>query len=192
MNNRYTSRGIVRREAILRATKKLLLEKEIQQIRVKDIAKSANIPISSIYNLFDDLDDIYTNVVSDIWTDLIKFRKDRLRDRYTCFRELSEHSTRINFEFVMKNELARKTLHSNVIPESIKNADKHYIVETIREFLLQYFPALTEPEFERNVELMRKQILIFDALIADILSDTDKLAEEHLDEILELILKIST
>lgn len=91
----------------------------------------------------------------------------------------------------MNNELARKTLHSEALPNSIKQTDKKFIIEAISQFVGRYFPDLSEPKRQRKIELFRKQILVFDALIADILSDADNLEEEDFDDILEIILKIS-
>lgn len=119
------------------------------------------------------------------------FRSEKLLDHYANEAELISHSTRINFEFVMSNELARKTLYSEALPSSIKQTDKKFILEAISQFVGRYFPDLSEPKRQRQVELFRKQILIFDALIADILSDTENLKEEDFDDVLEIVMKIS-
>lgn len=190
-NNRRTKRGNVRRELVLQSTKSLLIEREIRTIGIRDIAERAQIPISSIYNLFDDLSHIFASIVEDIWLELTVFRSEKLLDHYANEAELISHSTRINFEFVMSNELARKTLYSEALPNSIKQTDKKFILEAISQFVERHFPDLSEPKHQRRAELFRKQILIFDALIADILSDADNLKEEDFDDILEIILKIS-
>lgn len=190
-HNRSTKRGNVRRELVLQSTKSLLLERNIQAIGVKDIAERAQIPISSIYNLFDDLSHIFASIVEDIWSEFRVFRSEKLLDHYANEAELISHSTRINFEFVMSNELARKTLYAEALPNSIKQTDKKFILEAISQFVGRHFPDLSEPKHQRQVELFRKQILIFDVLIADILSDADNLKEEDFDDVLEIIMKIS-
>lgn len=190
-SNRSTKRGNARRQLVLQSTKSLLLEREIQAIGVKDIAERAQIPTSSIYNLFDDLSHIFASIVEGIWSEFTVFRSEKLLNHYANEAELISHSTRINFEFVMSNELARKTLYSEALPSSIKQTDKKFILEAISQFVGRYFPDLSEPKRQRQVELFRKQILIFDALIADILSDTENLKEEDFDDVLEIVMKIS-
>lgn len=190
-SNRSTKRGNARRQLVLQSTKSLLLEREIQAIGVKDIAERAQIPTSSIYNLFDDLSHIFASIVEGIWSEFTVFRSEKLLDHYANEAELISHSTRINFEFVMSNELARKILYSEALPSSIKQTDKKFILEAISQFVGRYFPDLSVPKRQRHVELFRKQILIFDALIADILSDTENLKEEDFDDVLEIVMKIS-
>ena len=188
---KQTTRGIMRRKEIVQATKILLLKENIENIGVKDIAKGANIPISSIYNLFEDIDDIYRAVIEDIWSEFTKYREDKLRESYASFEELIEHSTRINFYHVMSNELIRKTIYSKHVNQSIKETDKAFLLREIKNFVSRYLPNLTEPQFIRTVELIRKQTLIFDVLIADILDDANNLKEDDLNDVLDIILKIS-
>ena len=188
---KQTTRGIERRNEIVRATKVLLVNKGINNIGIRDISECAEIPISSIYNLFENIDDIYRAVIEDIWSEFTKYREDQLRERYATFLELVEHSTRINFEYIKDNELMRKTIYSKHVTPSIKDADNVFIFREITQFVSRHLPYLSENQFERTVELIRKQILIFDALISDILKNTDNLKTDDLDDILDIILKIS-
>ena len=188
---KQTTRGIERRNEIVRATKVLLVNKGINNIGIRDISECAEIPISSIYNLFENIDDIYRAVIENIWSEFTKYREDQLRERYATFLELVEHSTRINFEYIKDNELMRKTIYSKHVTPSIKDADNVFILREITQFVSRHLPYLSENQFERTVELIRKQILIFDALISDILKNTDNLKTDDLDDILDIILKIS-
>ena len=188
---RQTTRGSERRNAIVLKTKLLLVKKGIENIGIRDISECAEIPISSIYNLFENIDDIYRAVIEDIWSEFTKYREDQLRERYATFLELVEHSTRINFEYVKDNELVRKTIYSKHVTPSIKETDNVFPLREITQFVSRYLPHLSENKFERTVELIRIQTLIFDALISDILTNTDNLKTDDLDDILDIILKIS-
>lgn len=75
--------------------------------------------------------------------------------------------------------------------QSIKETDKAFLLREIKNFVSRYLPNLTEPQFIRTVELIRKQTLIFDVLIADILDDANNLKEDDLNDVLDIILKIS-
>ena len=85
----------------------------------------------------------------------------------------------------------RKTIYSKHVTPSIKEADNVFILREITQFVSRHLPYLSENQFECTVELIRKQTLIFDALISDILKNTDNLKTDDLDDILDIILKIS-
>ncbi|MDO6496726.1 TetR family transcriptional regulator [Photobacterium sanguinicancri] len=65
------ARGIKRREQLKAATRELLIEMDISAITFADIALRANVPKSSAYHFYANIDEIYAEVAASYGTELL-------------------------------------------------------------------------------------------------------------------------
>lgn len=186
-----TKAGRERRHQILNATQDLLKVQKIKDVSLKDIARAADIPLSSIYNLFKNLDDIHVALVNELWHDLLVFRSKYLRDSYQTFTEMVTHSTEVNLAFIQQNDLVKKIIYSDEVPAAIKSADQDMLVQHIRAFVSAHLPAAQLGELERTVETFRRTVVVFDALVMDSISRHGTVPQEDQAEIISIMKRLS-
>ena len=190
-SNYQTNVGTQRRRQIIQAAKTLYEVKAVEEIKLKDVANEADIPLTSIYNLFANLDDVYLEIVNDLWTELLDYRKNHLRSDYNDFCDMVKHSTKINIEFIRQNTLIKKIMYSEYIPPAIKSADTDLLRKNIQEFVSTQFPHTKKDELDVLFEKFRKGIICFDALVSDCISRNGNISQKDEGEIIEIIVKLS-
>ena len=190
-SNYQTNVGTQRRRQIIQAAKTLYEVKAVEEIKLKDVANEADIPLTSIYNLFANLDDVYLEIVNDLWTELLDYRKNHLRSAYNDFCDMVKHSTKINIEFIRQNTLIKKIMYSEYIPPAIKSADTDLLRKNIQEFVSTQFPHTKKDELDVLFEKFRKGIICFDALVSDCISRNGNISQKDEGEIIEIIVKLS-
>ena len=190
--NYQTKVGQERRRHITLSTKILLESQNVHEITLKHIADQADIPLTSIYNLFTNLDSIYSEIVDEIWAELLDYRKNNLKPAYNDFCKMVAHSTQLNIEFIRQNTLIKKVLYSEYMLPAIKYADTKLLHENIRIFVSTQFPHAKKDELDAWCEKFRKGIVCFDALVLDCLSRNGNILKSDEDEIVEMMIKLSS
>ncbi|USD66214.1 TetR family transcriptional regulator [Vibrio sp. SCSIO 43136] len=70
-------RGVKRRELLHQAVKTLLSQQDISEVTFADIAAEAEIPKSSAYHFYSNLDDLYAEVASNYGAQLLQILSER-------------------------------------------------------------------------------------------------------------------
>lgn len=190
-SNYQTNVGKNRRRQILQAAKTLCELKAVEEISLKDVASEAGIPLTSIYNLFTNLNAVHAEIVKDLWAELLDYRKNHLKPTYSDFCDMVGHSTQINIEFIRQNTLIKKILYSEYIPAIIKSTDTDLLQKNIREFVSTHFTHTQKDELNVLCEKFRKGIVCFDALVSDCISRNGNISRKDESEIIEIIVKLS-
>jgi len=190
-SNYQTRAGRERRQHILETTKTLLLSKKIGEVSLKDIALEANIPLSSMYNLFKNLDAIHLALVDDLWEDLLSFRTQYLRETYPTFKDMVVHSSEVTLAFIHQSVLVKKIIYSDEVPAAIKSADQDLLVENIRTFVTSHLPSVSGNERQDVVDRFRRTVVVFDALVMDSISRHGTVPKAEAEEVLSVMAKMS-
>lgn len=190
-SNYQTNVGTQRRRQIIQAAKTLCEVKAVEEINLKAIASEAGIPLTSIYNLFTNLDAVHAEIVNDLWAELLDYRKNHLKPTYSDFCDMVKHSTKINIEFIRQNTLIKKIMYSEYILPAIKSADTDLLDKNIQEFVSTQFPHTKKDELDVLFEKFRKGIICFDALVSDCISRNGNISQKDEGEIIEIIVKLS-
>lgn len=68
------------RKLILNKTKIIAIEDGVEAINIRLIAKRSNISIGTVYNYFDNKDDILLELTQEYWQDALKDMSDKIKD----------------------------------------------------------------------------------------------------------------
>jgi AcrR family transcriptional regulator len=131
-NNRSDRRCIKTRKAIKQAFIRLMAEKDINKITIKEIADKANINRKTFYFHYEDVNGVLDDIENDVLEQLCGIIENldiqkAIYDPYPIFKELTNI---INNDFNFYKYLLQSTSHSRLL-EKIKRVLKKRIVEIL-------------------------------------------------------------
>ncbi len=75
---RYQKRGRERREHILKTALELLKDRDLETLSLADIASGAEIPLSSLYHFFPDINSLWSELIPVFYRRLLVYWKDEM------------------------------------------------------------------------------------------------------------------
>lgn len=141
---RQQKRGRERRMHILRAARELLIEKDLNEISLADVAGRTGVPLSSLYHFYPNLQKLLTEMVPVFTTELIEFYRQAFRsvegDTWKFYFDRIIDATT---EFYEKNPGYRQLILSGKAPDQIKRADRR-----LDEILVKAITVRIEERFD--------------------------------------------
>lgn len=160
MARRTQERGRTRRAALVEASRKLLREREIDEISLTDIAEEAGIPKSSAYHFFSHVLEVFEAAASDMEAELQVYLEQFATDGCADWRQLATQFMGRGADFFNANRDAMQLLIGPKSPSAIKLKDRQAdfaIAAQLKDQISSHFqlPELADtPEiFFRGIEI---------------------------------------
>jgi AcrR family transcriptional regulator len=153
--------GIARRKRLVAAARALLAHRDLDEISLADVARAARIPKGSAYHYYDDILDLYVQLIGVFGEEMLEDVRRPLKGRAPrAWTEIVAALVRRGAEYFNDHRAARQLLISPKTPPELKLKDRQsdkriakLFEEQIEErFVLPQSPDRTETFF-RAVEI---------------------------------------
>ncbi len=158
-------RGVKRRELLKAAVRKLLTENDISDVTFADIAKEADIPKSSAYHFYANIDEIYTEVAIEYGALLLKeLSRIPAEDEVETWHDIVDILITRAIRFYQTHPPALQLFISGKTSESIKQKDrnKDEDIDVAVFTILDHFFQL--PSFDRQSDIFFIWVEIVDTI----------------------------
>ncbi len=152
--------GIERRTRLLQAARTLLARTDMTEINLTDVARFADIPVSSAYFFYEDIEDLYLHLLADIDAEMIADISRPLRVVPAAWQEVIHSLIARGVRFYAKHPAARQLITGPRTPPELKLRDRKNDVSLghiFRSQVARYFkiPGLRDAGaiFYRAVEI---------------------------------------
>jgi AcrR family transcriptional regulator len=122
--SKFRRTGNVRRSQLLDATRKLLDHREPTDISLRDVAKAAKIPASSAYHFYQDILDLYVQLVGQIDKEMLAEMQKPVTPPLPDWQAVVEQNVRRAAAFFSANAAARKLIIGPDTPPAVKLTDR--------------------------------------------------------------------
>ncbi|SON49696.1 TetR/AcrR family transcriptional regulator [Vibrio tapetis] len=158
-------RGVKRRELLKAAVRQLLTENDISDVTFADIAKEANIPKSSAYHFYANIDEIYTEVAIQYGELLLEeLSKIPTEDEVNTWHDIVDILVTRAIHFYQTQTPARQLFISGKTSASIKQKDR----KNDEEIAIAIFTILDHffhlPSFDRQSDIFFIWVEIVDTI----------------------------
>ncbi|MBS0420192.1 MAG: TetR family transcriptional regulator [Proteobacteria bacterium] len=119
------ARGIERRKRLLAAARAMLSERELDDISLGDVAVRAGVPKGSAYHFYDDIGDLYANLLVSLQTELLEDQRRPIRARVRGWQDVVAILTRRGMDYYNRNPAARQLQIGPKTPPELKRRDRH-------------------------------------------------------------------
>jgi AcrR family transcriptional regulator len=119
------ARGIARRKRLLEAARAMLSEREIDDISLGDVAARAGVPKGSAYHFYDDIGDLYANLLMVLQAELLEDQRRPIRTPVATWQEVVAILTRRGRDYYNRNPAARQLQIGPKTPPELKRRDRH-------------------------------------------------------------------
>ncbi|MGF1689789.1 TetR/AcrR family transcriptional regulator [Photobacterium kagoshimensis] len=159
------ARGIKRREQLKAATRELLVEMDISNVTFADIASRANVPKSSAYHFYANIDDIYADVAQDYGEELLNILS--VLPAYgdiEQWQDIVDILIERSIVFYEHEKAARQLIISGKTSPAIKQKDRNndLIISAKIYFILDSFFEL--PQIDNHSDIFHIWVEIVDVI----------------------------
>lgn len=175
------ARGRARRGILLRSTREMLREREMDEITLPSIAEAADIPSSSTYHFFPDIKTLYQDVARAIAHDMLEMVQVKTDPRIS-WQNLVRNFIVASADFFNANRDARQLILGPKTVPDIRNAacrEDYRFGRQLHSLLSTHFHL---PDIEHPVEVCFRAIQISDALFSLSVSEHAHVSDEMRDE----------
>jgi AcrR family transcriptional regulator len=120
----FHARGIARRIRLIDAARKLLKSHDLDSISLGDVAKQANVPVSSAYHFYSDIRDLYTALLSRIEEQLLEEYRKPLREAARNWPDVIDILVRKGVKLLAADPAARQLMVGPKTPADLKLRDR--------------------------------------------------------------------
>lgn len=177
------SRGVARREALIKAAIELLETNEPQSISFREIAKAADVPEGSAYHFYANKYDLFAAVASEMSEVFLEAQSRSIRRKpISTWHDVVDVLVERGAEIYRSNTVARTLLIGSTVPPEIKQVDSANnlkIAMVMKERFEEYFILPDIPEFERKLFYF---IEMTDLLFSINLRETGDVQDEIVEE----------
>lgn len=118
------ARGIERRRLLLESARALLCERDLDQVSLADVAARAEVPKSSAYHFYADMQALYAALLVLAQEELIQVLSQPLRGRFQTWQDVVTTLTKRGAAFYMGNATARQLQIGPKTPPALKLYDR--------------------------------------------------------------------
>lgn len=118
------ARGIERRRLLLESARGLLAERDLDQVSLADVAARAEVPKSSAYHFYADMQALYAALLVLAQEELIQVLSQPLRGRFRTWQDVVTTLTKRGAAFYMGNATARQLQIGPKTPPALKLYDR--------------------------------------------------------------------
>jgi len=158
-------RGVKRREQLKAAVRTLLSENDISDVTFADVANQAEIPKSSAYHFYANIDEVYSEVAIEYGAQLLKLLSERPQnEEVTKWHDIVDILVSRAIKFYQAETPARQLFISGKTAASIKQKDRNNDQEiSIAVFnILDHFFEL--PSFDQQSDIFFIWVEIVDTI----------------------------
>lgn len=174
------ARGRARRQALLQAARRLLFERDLEQITLPTVAEEAGIPASSTYHFYPDMKELYKDLAREIAAEMIAVPASCPAPR--TWEDLVRAYTRAGADFYNRDMAARQLMLGPKTPPDIKRAgcarDAGF-GDSLMAFIDRHFVL---PELPDPGAIFFRAIQVADALFLISVEEHDRLTDEYVEE----------
>ncbi len=181
-----TKRGDQRRDALLNATKEIITLGDISEISFVTIAKKAEIPLSSVYHYFKNLDDLIMMIVEELGKELLENLKLVKNTNFHSSEERIHFLLDENIKFLNEHPIAQKVFYAPSLPDSAKAIDKKLMLEMSELFFWSVRSELKRGK-EEFFERFLVAVQIFDAIAKHEISNKNKISVSATEDIRKIV-----
>lgn len=116
--------GIARRQQLLHAARELLDTRELDQISLGDVAAAAEIPKGSAYHFYEDIKDLYANLLAGLEEELLAALDAPVRGKVRDWQQLVELLTARGVAFYAGSRASTQLQIGSKVPADLKLRDR--------------------------------------------------------------------
>ncbi len=116
--------GIARRQQLLHAARELLDTRELDQISLGDVAAAAEIPKGSAYHFYEDIKDLYANLLAGLEEELLAALDAPVRGKVRDWQQLVELLTARGVAFYAGSRASTQLQIGSEVPADLKLRDR--------------------------------------------------------------------
>lgn len=180
---RFQKRGTKRREYIATCTRRLLENTDLESITLSEIAQNADIPISSLYNLYANIDEIYIGIVNSFREELITYLSEQSKfDTFDKWQDLIDWIIDSTAAFYSKNYAFQQLILSGKAASKIKQADREsdsLLADSLLSIVSNYFTIQPTPQLSLAIFGATQ---IVDLFLSLSVSEENKITEKWINE----------
>ncbi len=125
VDRKYQQRGQRRRDQIVSVANELLEHQDIETLRLKDIAKAADIPLSSFYHFYPNMLTLLTDLTEKFSTQLGEYIVERLANVSALkWQQLVKEAISATSDFYKENYAYQQLILTGKAPSQIKQLDR--------------------------------------------------------------------
>ena len=177
------SRGVARREALIKAAITLLEKEDPQDISFREIAKAASVPEGSAYHFYANKYDLFAAVAGEMSQIFYEAQSKSIRRKsISTWHDVVDVLVERGAEIYRSNTVARTLLIGSTVPPEIKQVDSDNnlkIANVMRQRFEEYFTLPDIPEFERKLfYFIEMTDLLFSINLREVGAIQDNIVEE--------------
>lgn len=152
--------GIARRKRLIAAARTLLAHRDLDEISLADVARAARIPKGSAYHYYDDILDLYVQLIAVFGAEMLEDVRRPLRGSPGSWMQIVALLVRRGADYFNEHRAARQLLISPKTPPELKLRDRQsdkriarlFETQIAERFVLPRSPGRTATFF-RAVEI---------------------------------------
>jgi len=177
------SRGVARREALIKAAIDLLETEDPQDISFRQIAQKADVPEGSAYHFYANKYDLFAAVASEMSQIFLKAQSKSIKRKpIKTWHDIVDVLIERGAEIYRQNTVARVLLIGSTVPPEIKQVDQDNnleIADVMKDRFEEYFALPGIPSFERKLfYFIEMTDLLFSINLRETGSIQDDISEE--------------
>jgi len=177
------SRGVARREALIKAAIDLLETEDPQDISFRQIAQKADVPEGSAYHFYANKYDLFAAVASEMSQIFLKAQSKSIKRKpIKTWHDIVDVLIERGAEIYRQNTVARVLLIGSTVPPEIKQVDQDNnleIADVMKDRFEEYFALPDIPSFERKLFYF---IEMTDLLFSINLRETGSIQDDIIEE----------
>ena len=184
-------RGIERRRLLLQSARALLAERDLDQVSLADVAAKAEVPKSSAYHFYADIEALYAALLVVVQEELTNVLSQPLRGRFETWQAVVSALTKRGAAFYIANPAARQLQIGPKTPPALKLYDRQSDIAIARLYEDHIESVFELPPIANRSRLFYRAIEVADlmfclsmlehgALTKDMYREADRAASAYL------------